>query len=275
MGISASIMCNCYREGKTTPCPFPDEFVADPTAMPALNWQNPPSEDEAEEAYAELRQWLARCCPHPNMNFANEFIASWKGYQTFSDALEALGADDFPHLMRQLPDGEDGITPATIAQAMLSELDNFEKRQTDIKQAILVDSERNEIISMGSQVLRGTLAMDRNSGFDIGFTEEGFFVRDRWELNRVVFLAQRVEQRLLRPEQLQVDYVDLDTGRSFACNTPFGKSFIGEDGLPRMVFRQFHVELRASTENRFAYLTNPLRRALQASITTGNPIRWA
>lgn len=274
MGIVASVMCNCYRDGKTTPCPFPQQFIADPAALPGLRWDEDPGESEAEAAYALLRLWLATCCDHPDMNQASEFIASWKGYQAFSDALDALGAKRFPALRAHLPGGDDGTTPPDAAAAMLAELDAFAQAQSQVRYAVLVDSERGEIISHGSHTLKGALKMDVSSGFDVGYDAEGFFVRDRWEMNRLVFRAMRLEQRLLHPETLQVEYVDLETGRTFACNTPFGQAFIGAHGLPRMVYERLHVELLPSPENRFAYLTDPLRRVLQASLQTGNPVRW-
>jgi hypothetical protein len=267
-------MCNCYRDGKTTPSPFPDQFVADPTTMPGLEWDEQPDEQTAEDAIAKLRLWLADCCEHPNMNFASEFIASWKGYQGFTDALEGLDRVRFKTLLSQLPDGDDGITTPDKARLMLAELDDFASAQAQVKHAVLVDDERDQIISMGSHILQGALAVDPNTGLDIGFNEQGFFVRDRWELNRVLFQSMHFEQRLLLPETSQVEYVDIETKRHLRCNTPFGKSIIGADGLPRMVFARMRVDLIASTENRFAYITEPLRRVLNASLETDNPVRW-
>lgn len=256
------------------PCPYEEDFVYDPARMPALNMPPNLSESEATERYRTFRTWLATCCEHPDMNEASAFIASWKGHQAFAEALEALGADAFPQLLAQLPDGEDGITPASVAQTMLDELSAFEAQQSQLRHAVLVDSERDDVISMGSQVLSGVLAMDRQTGYDIGFDADGFFIRDRWEMNRTLFQAVRVEQRILRPEHQQVEYVNLETGKSFVCNTPFGKWYNGTDGLPRMYLKLFHVEARESESNRFSYIIDPLRRVLEASVRTQNPIRW-
>lgn len=274
MGISASVMCNCYRDGLTTPCPFPDQFVADPDALPALEWETPPNEEQAEAAYNTLRSWLETCCAHPNMNIANEFITSWKGYQSFTDALEAVDPQRFQHLLAQLPDGDDGITRPAIARLMLAELDDFANVQATLRHAVLMDDERATVISMGSHILSGALAVDPITGLDVGFNEQGFFVRDRWEMNRLLFQAMRFEQRLLLPEISQVEYADLDSDRTFVCNTAFGKTMVGEDGLPRMVFQRLRVELIVSSENRFAYITDPLRRVLQAALDTDHPVRW-
>lgn len=274
MGITASVMCRCFQEGKTTPCPFPELLVVDPQGMPSLDWPYEPDEDEAAEAYEALQLWLATCCPHPNLTYAQEFIASWKGYQAFSDALEELGAARFPHLMAQLPDGDEGVTRPEVAALMLAELDDFISAQSAVRHAVLIDDERDEVISMGSHILNGALAVDTINGLDVGFNAQGFFVRDRWEMNRLLFQSMRFEQRLLHPESSQVEYVDLANGRSFVCNTPFGPIMTGEDGLPRMAFLRMRVDLQPSSDSRFAYLIEPLRRVLQASVEMNHPVRW-
>lgn len=274
MGIIASVMCNCYRDGITTPCPFPNQFIADPTTLPGLQWEEEPDEQEAERAFAKFRAWLEVCCEHRNMNYANEFITSWNGYQAFTDALEAMDRVQFRTLLKHLPDGEDGISTPDDCRVMLGELDQFVLLQSEIRHAVLMDSERGDVISMGSHTLKGKLAMNPTTGLDIGFDEQGFFIRDRWEMNRVLFRAMRLEQRLLHPEASQVDYVDLDSDRVFRCNTPFGKVMTGDDGLPRMVYARLHIDLVPSAENRFAYVIEPLRRVFEASIETGNPVRW-
>jgi len=270
MGIIASVMCNCYRDGLATPCPYPDHFVYDPARKPTLRRD----EDLPEEAPEVFALWLETCCQHPQMNQAVEFIASWKAYRVFDDALHDLGAEQFPLLSEQVSEGIDGLTSPEDAAAMLQELEAFKAQQSNIRQAVLVDSERDELISMGSNVLGGALTLDRVSGYDLGFDSEGFFVRDRWELNRVLFRAMQVEQRLIEPESQLVEYVNRETGESFRCKTPFGLPTTGDDGLPRMALQHFHVDLRPPAESRFAYIIDPLTRVLQAAVETGNPVRW-
>jgi len=202
------------------------------------------------------------------------FISSWKGFRSFMDAVEKLGEDHFPVLLDQLPDGDEGFTSADKVQALLDELRYFIEHQSDVQQAVLVDSERESDISMGSNVLRGALTTDRLSGYDLGFNENGFFVRDRWELDRILFQAMRVEQRLMNPEQHQVEYVDLDSDSRFLCTTPFGKIGTGEDGVPRMLLQFFHVELRNTAPERFAYITAPLQRVLESALSKNEGIEW-
>ena len=203
-----------------------------------------------------------------------EFIASWKGYQQFVDALHELGEVYFPTILDQLPDGDEGETSPEKASTMLDELQYFIARQENIKQAILVDSERGGDVSMGSNVMGGVLSMDRVSGYDLGFDENGFFVRDRWELNRELFRAMRVEQKLVHPESLTVEYVDMDSDKSFQCNVPFGKPIPGNEGVPRMMLERFHIEIRPTHEGRFSYIVAPLQSVLEASVEDGQAISW-
>lgn len=203
------------------------------------------------------------------------FISSWKGYQQFVDALEELGSDQFGMILKQLPDGDEGETSAAKAEQMLRELGIFIDKQTQVKQAILVDTERGGDVSMGSNVLGGVLTMDRVTGYDLGFDENGFFVRDRWEFNRELFRAMRVQQNLIYPESHTVEYVNLDSGQTFQCNVPFGKPLPDNDGMPRMMLQTFHIELRPTPPSRFAYIVTPLKSVLETSVEKNVAIRWA
>jgi len=273
MGIQASVMCRCYALGQTTPCPFPQAFQADPAAMPALLLDFDDL-DEAAEAQQRFLAWLERCCPHPRMEQRREFIASWRSYRQFVEALEQLGEEAFPLLYEQLPQGQDGITAPELAQPMLEELALFEARQSDLRQVVLFDDERGQVISMGSDVLRGALALDRLTGYDLGFDEQGFFIRDRLEYDRLLFRARRVEQRLLHPDSLEVEYVDLDGEQRLRCRAAFGPLAVDEAGIPRMALQRFSVQEQAMAQGRFAYIVEPLRRILQAAQETGHPVRW-
>jgi hypothetical protein len=202
------------------------------------------------------------------------FVSSWKGYSAFVDALEQIGASHFPTIIAQLPDGDEGTTTPENAARMRDELQYFLQQQDQVQQVVLVDTERGVDISMGSQISGGALSMDRVSGYDLGFDEDGFFVRDRWEMNRDLFRAKRVQQHLLHPETHTVEYEDLDTGQRFRCNVPFGKPVTGEDGVPRMLLQHFQVEIRPAAPNRFAYIVDPLMRVFETSINEQIPITW-
>src|SRR5690242_16671064 len=123
MGLDASVMCNCYRQGKTTPCPFPEYFYVDEDGFPALNLPY----EYNEEKFDIFENWLATCCEHPNMDYAAVFVANWKGYQSFLAALEQAGWENFPMLHAELPEDNQGLTSAEAAQAALQELELFKR----------------------------------------------------------------------------------------------------------------------------------------------------
>jgi hypothetical protein len=272
MGITAKVTSTCYRDGKTTPCPFPEDFVIDEVRGPILIIPYAGNESR----YQRFWDWLKTCCEYPDMLRANEFISSWRDFYTFQDALKSVGAEQFPVLMAHLPDGdENGITPADVSAIALEEIAHFQSLDAVTRSAVLVDSERHQDISKGSNVLGGALTMDRVSGFDLGFDDNGFFVRDRWELNRELFRAMRVRQVVINPEAYVVEYHDLDSDKVFECSAPFGQMIAGDDGLPRAYLRDFHIELRQVPPSRYAYIIDPLIRAFEASVETGHAVRWS
>jgi len=272
MGITAKVTSNCYRDGKATPCPFPDEFVIDEVRGPMLTVKYLGN----EQKYKRFWDWLKECCEYPDMLRANEFVASWRDFYTFMDALKAVGVDHFPTLIEHLPDGDErGITPADASAQALEEIAYFKSLSAVDQSAVLVDTERGQDVSKGSNVLGGALTMDRVSGFDLGFDDDGFFVRDRWELNRELFRAMRVRQTVINPEEYMVEYHDLDSDKTFRCSAPFGQMIHGDDGLPRAYLQQFHIEIREVPPTRYAYILDPLTRVFEASVETGNAVRWS
>ncbi len=271
MGIRASVWCNCYAKNKTTPCPYPEHFRLDMTEGPSLDL------DIANHAteHQQFQKWLDTCCEHAGMVYLSVYITSWQGYRAFTNVLEALGQDRFQTLLKATPYGdEDGLTHPAISARILEELAYFNQLEIVTTKAVLVDSERQRDISMGSAIDGGALTIDHNTGLDVGFDDDGFFIRDRWELNRYVFRAKQVEQRLIHPESSIVEYRDLDSDRVFQCSTPFGKAIIGEDGLPRMYLWRFHVEQRTFGPGAYAHITEPLIRLFNASVEMDNPVKW-
>lgn len=271
MGLSASVMCTCYAKGNTTPPPFPEHIHIDASDSPRLNG----SLKHDIDADAQFREWLRTCCNHPNLTHTATFVSSWKGYRAFMDALHQMGDEYFPTLIAELPDHNGvGYTTADKAESALAELAFFNQHSHVRQKAVLVDMERGNDVSLGSDIMNGTLAMDRLTGLDIGFDESGFFIRDRWELNRVLFRAMQVRQIVLHPEEHLVCYVDLEGGRNFECHAPLGKVIAGEDGIPRAYLQHFQVDVRPIPPRHYRYITEPLTQVFQASLETGNPVRW-
>lgn len=61
MGLDAFVRCNCYREGKTKPLPFPEaRLYIDEDGYWDLHEEGL-SEEEAEEWYQRLLEWEREC----------------------------------------------------------------------------------------------------------------------------------------------------------------------------------------------------------------------
>jgi hypothetical protein len=58
MGLDARVCCNCVREGKAKPHPFPQKLVFDDGAQPALN------DGASNVDWIAHDHWLAASCEH-------------------------------------------------------------------------------------------------------------------------------------------------------------------------------------------------------------------
>jgi hypothetical protein len=276
MGLDASVMCNCYKQGKTTPCPYPEFFHIDEEGFPGLNLPY----DENEEKSDIFDTWLATCCEHPHMDYAAVYVSNWKGYQSFLQALEQVGWEHFPVLRAELPDGNHGLTSADSARMALKELETFKTLGQSVVKTFLVNTETQETLGTSSITHSNMLGWNGRTGMNIGFDEKGFFILDSWEMNRELFRAKRFEQRMLEAEGLdrpqQFEYIDLDSGRRFVCSTPV-RIFV-EDGfgqLKQEYPQQMHIEQRTVGAEYYTYLLDPLITIFKASVETGNPVRWS
>ncbi len=276
MGLDASVMCNCYREGKTTPCPFPEHYSLDEEGFPALALPY----DGNEDKFDQFEEWLATCCEHPHMDYAAVFVANWKGYHSFVEALEQIGWQHFPTLKAVLPDRNHGLTTSEAAKAALEELHHFTSGENGLTKTFLVDSETNEPFAASAMAYGGMFGWNGRTGMSLGFDQDGFFIIDVWELNRELFRAKRFEQRILEVESLdrpqQYEFVNLENDRRFVCSTPL-KLFVKDiSGQLKQTYPHFvHVEQRPIEVTYFSYIVQPLEYIFQASVETGNPVRWS
>ncbi|MBZ0308485.1 MAG: hypothetical protein K8I82_20635 [Anaerolineae bacterium] len=275
MGLDASVMCNCYRQGKTTPCPYPEYFHVDEDGFPALNLPY----ERHEDAFDAFESWLANCCDHPHMDYAAVFVTNWKGYQSFLAALGQVGWEHFPVLQAELPQDNQGLTTPEAAKEALRELELF-RQKGNITKTFLIDSNTGAPLVSSTMTYGGTFNTNGRAGMNLGIDEKGFFIVDAWELHREMFRAMRFEQRKLESESLdkppQFEFIDLDTGRKFVCTTPLKLFTRDKTGLLKQTYPQHvHVEERSVDVQYFGYILEPLTYIFSVSIETGNPVRWS
>lgn len=286
MGLEASVMCTCYAEGKTTPCPFPDRFFINEAGFPDLR---PDPDADPERDLEAFVNWLQHACAHPGMQAARVYVSNWADYNAFINALETSAPEKFPTLLRELPDDNGGLMPASAAPAALRELAAFERMEEVGSNIFVVDGGTGDKLYAYVPDYGGIFIWDGRHGHNVGVDEDGLFIVDVWELSRVVFRSRRCEQHLHEAHLTEsggdgrVEYIDLDSGRRFECKTAIpGKEIPWPDGRMRNDEGRFRleyprlllVEELALTPAYFENIVAALRRAFEAAQDTGNPVRW-
>jgi|GEM_PF-616190 len=300
MAIYATVRCNCYAEGLSSPPPYPDDVFLDDDGYPGLGF---PRNDKTKLHFTMFDEWLQDTCKHPDMHYVDRFLASGGGYYLFLDGLAQVGWKHFPTLQKRLPMPDKDFRPLRPSDAAkaLEELNYFREHANFGPNAFLIDSENGEIIREYSWDGHGnlcTLVNDSRYNTKIGFNERGLYIvqprivhnksgttRTR---NRVVFQAKRFEQRfpetdpntpmseLRAGEDGPVEFVNLKSGRTFVCNTPINSTRVyWPDGKVYFRYpRYLHIEQRERNAAYFDYILDPLTAALEASVQVNNPVIW-
>jgi hypothetical protein len=278
-------MCNCFREGRTTDPPVPREWlVIDADGHIALL-----PERESGDLDRKVYEWEQSCCPHPGMDFACERIANWSGYRLFQEALAAVGPEHFPVLQSELPNSNGGVMSPRAASDALEELAYFSSLDVVGSNAFLVNTLTGESIFQHIACYEGIFILDGRNGVDVGIGEFEFFIRcpstgtEHFRATRFHQSIKNRDHRKSDDEPLQVEYVDLDTGERFQCNTAVSGNTIpwpdgrmqNDEGKCRFEYPQeLHVEIRKVVPSDFAYILESLGKVFRAAVETGNPVRW-
>jgi len=284
MGLDATVSCNCFKEGRTTLPPIPRDWLC----FDEEGYLSCRPEHEAEYSWPELYRWQQKCCEHDGMDYARERIANWAGYRLFQEALGKVGWEHFSVLRKELPNANGGLMSPESAKQAIVELDRFRQVREIGQNAILVDTKTGFVIFEHVATYEGIFIYGGLSGLQAGIGKVGFFIRDR-ESGTVRFQVTRIGQRLLDPVvegqayDGRVEFFDLDTKKSFVCPLvvpggpkpwPDGRL---QDDQGRMRFNPsdaFHVETLTIVPSHFDYAVNSLMNVFEASVATGNPVRW-
>ena len=283
MTLDAFVVCNCYKEGKTTPFPLPE-------LVKYLNWNEDgylrfdlPIEN-SKEAHEIYRKWEQKACKHEYMYYARECISNWAGYRLFQQALAQIGWEHLPTLRAELPEfNAQGHMLAEASAQMLVELASLKARENWGTNVFLIDSETGKKIHSYIAVYQGVLMADRHQGVEIGFDPHGFFIREMENEDlpaslprREFFRAMGLEQRLLSNDEngypLVVEYYNPGTGERFDSATGITSGGVKP---PWKCPSLMHVEERPIGPNDFAYVIEPLEIVCKASVETGNAVIWS
>lgn len=283
MGLDASVMCNCFRDGKTKPPTFPREWLE----LDVEGYINLMAEHDSDENWARLYEWERSCCEHEGMDFVTEWISNWTGYRQFQEALGKVGWQNFPVLKEQLPNANGGLTPSTASAQALVELDIFAAAGEIGTKTVLVDTASGDGLYEYVAAYDGVFILCGTSGINVGISEFEFFAIDTVS-GEDVFRATRIRQYNKSGKDVSGDsdelvWEDLDTGNVYQSGIAIsGKQVPWEDGNLQNQNGQFrfqypvklHVEQRPQLVADFEYIIKALTAVFDASVKTGNPVRW-
>jgi hypothetical protein len=284
MGLVASVMCSCFADGLTEKPPFADRVRLDQSGFLTLDLPYENNEDK----HHLFDKWLATACKHPNMESVSEVISNWSGYRSFQETLEATEQSRFPTFKAELPDGNGGLTDSASASKMLEELTSFMRQDKHGWTTVLIDTDTGEELHEYIAAYDGIFSYGVD-GIDMGVDEKGFFVWKRYgERFRELFRSMRFQQRLLDRglrkllKRSVAEFVDIETGNKIRCHRGVFRIRRWADGMMQddqgMLQTDYparlHVSKRERQASEFKYIVSPLRKLCEASIETGNPIRW-
>jgi hypothetical protein len=275
MGLDATVMCNCYREGRASEPPVPRACLhLDETGL----WVS--GEGDTEEMQEKVEQWQQSACGHEGMFYLALTVANWPHYRAFLRVLERVGEDRVPALWAALPLDNDGQVDAVLAAQARDDLDAVWSLGTLGENTYLVNSATGEeayhALSGGDGVLS---VSPEDGGLQVGVDREDFFVRSlRTGLD--CFRARRFRQTPLaagpgsRPGP--VELLDLDTGRGCRLTGPVpGRAVRSPDGTWQFdVPSYWHVVTRPIRPWDFRDMLAAFDKLFLASAVTGNPVCW-
>ena len=283
MGLDASVMCNCFRDGSTTPPPFPREWLE----VDGEGYISLTKKHDSDENWVKNYEWEQSCCEHEGMNFASEHISNWTGYRQFQEALGEVGWQHFPVLKEQLPNANGGLTPSSASTKALLELEIFTAASEIGIKTVLVDAASGDGLHEYVAAYDGVFIFAGSRGINVGLREFEFFAVETTS-GEDVFRATRFRQFNKSGEKVTGDsdglvWEDLETGNVYESGIAIsGKQIPWEDGSWQKLNGQcrfeypaeFHVERRPRLVSDFDYIVKALRAVFDASLKTGNPVRW-
>ena len=284
MGLDATVMCNCIQDGLKVPDEFADVFAIDGDGYPSLMIDY----DGNEEKYHRFDKWVQEACPHDDMDIASERIANWYGVSLFRNELAHQNATGrLDTLLRELPNANGGCTSPEDAATMLQELRIFKETDGVKQKFVLVNEQTGDAVWEYIPQYEGKMIQSGSEGIQLGLDEAGFLIQTTQ--GQTVFRSSRFKQSLKNKEgtenhgNAEVEYIDLNSHQFFVCCTAISGEQIrwsngeweNEKGQVRFEYpKHFYTETRDREVDEFQYIIEPLSAICEASVKTGNPIRW-
>lgn len=279
MGLDATVRCNCYEQGELKPGPVPyEDLYIDADGYLSSKMLDAERERldrrRFDARYGDLERsfndWTYNCCDHEDGDYCLEWVSNWAGCAQFASLLEeAGGAEEFPLLSTLLPDGNGGTYPTEKAEATLEELDRFIAKISAVDEWVLIDAESEEDVwnstdSGAFTWMVGPCSRVSMVGSKVVFEHNGYPTVETSHFKQIP-----IEKTDSSCNQ-RMRIVCLETG----VETEAFDS-IGPEGSPKTERELLVTSKKAPFLFEGKYWTaERIRNLLEASIETGNPIRW-
>lgn len=274
MSYSAYVVCDCFREGKTTPPPHQKYLRFDEDGLyidiPDELW----SESEAAQMESEFNNWKDTACEHDEMDFAFESLCNNYGMVAFRHIIRTYGGQEkFPILSDYLPSANGGVLPSNFAEQALDELLLLEQETSYEEKIILNEKESKDVLASINADTHHFLVYSAYNKYAYGIDGEGFFIlenKNNKNITSVIFRSNHFIQKHIRSNHYQ--FIDIASGKYFECNT---KLYPNEEKNISKHQYEFSVQReKVDIASEYSYIIEPLKRLLKASIITNNPIHW-
>ena len=301
MGLDATVRCRCFEEGKLKPGPIPfdDLFVDEEGYLSSRKLSEAYSRFDYRQFQARygaledaFREWLDSACEHEGGDYWGEHVGNWSGVGMFQYYCEQIGEETIPVLFHILPDGNGGIFPAEKAPAALAELDIFDAwldaKMKENPTGTLVDSKTGKEVWSPEDdkiiLLAPTIAtVDIRDGLfciiddgdhkgDVIFSSSHLACERLGDAPNKDRLARYADYPpCARPAKTIED--DMKASYQMKCHNSYQAiTFLSSFEFCENGKAEFRIGSRKAWPWTFANVA--LRRLLEASVETGNPIRW-
>lgn len=276
MSYSAYVICNCYKDGKTTEPPHKEFLRFDEDGLyldiPNELWKK--DEEKVYQMAADFDEWKRTACEHEEMELADEYLSNISGMGAFRHIVRELGGQDkFPILTEYLPTANGGVLPNEFAQQALDELLRLEKEQSTEEKIVLIEKSTGSLkafVSSDTYCFFVFTAYNKNT---YGIDKEGFFILENVkekneELSYIMFRSNNFIQQTVSKDLYK--FIDIPSGESYECTVKLHPH--EEEATDDY---EFEVQTeRVRVANEYEYMIEPLKRLAKASILSGNPIHW-
>lgn len=272
MSFSAYVVCDCYQKGKIPPPPHKEFFKFDENGI----YLDIPEEhcENASEMYEEFDNWKMNACEHEDMELISESLCTNLGMFLFREFVQVVGGEKkYPILTKYLPEANGGILPAEFAKQALDELLRLEQEPYEEEETQLRENESNDLLAFTRSDRNFPFIYTAYMEYVFLIDKEGFHILHNVQegdetIPYIAFQSKKFIQHPLSEDQFL--YVDMETGDSFESSTSIYP--IGETPTKDYVIKVVSEILKPA--ERYSFLIESLKKLLEASMQTGNPIHW-